>query len=128
MDTDELVDVWRRIIVGDSKSWVLFENGTCVILTQPGPDLAAQATALLEEWGPVQVGTPSADFNVIHLAEQPGWVVTCHHADILNYVPPDEIDSPEPAEVFIGLTGRTMRDQDARDLQVAHVEDRRDAS
>jgi hypothetical protein len=128
MDAEELVEVWRQIIVGDSKSWVLFENGTCVILMQPESDLAAQATALLEEWGPVQVATPSADFNVIELAEQPGWVVTCHHPDILTYVPPDEFATPEPAEVLVGLAGRSMRDQDASDPHVVHVEDKRAAS
>ena len=35
-----------------------------MILMQPETDLAAQAVALLREFGAVQVGTPSADFNV----------------------------------------------------------------
>jgi len=128
MDTDDLVGVWRSIIRGGDKSWVLFEQGTCVILVQPEPDLAAQATALLKEWGPVQVGTDSADFDVIALAEFPGWVVSCHHPDILNYVAPDEFDEPEPADFMIGLIGRSMRDADARELQLVHVEDRRVAN
>jgi hypothetical protein len=127
MDTDELVNVWRAIIVGEGKSWVLFEHGTCVVLMQPENDLSAQAIALLEEWGPVQVGTDSADFNVVELGVHPGWVVTCYHPDILVYVPPEEFDSPEPAEIMIGLVGRSMRDQDAAELHVVHVEDRRDA-
>lgn len=54
-----LVDIWREIIVGDEKSWVLFENGTCVILMEPGADLAAQATQIIREWGPVHAGSPS---------------------------------------------------------------------
>lgn len=121
MDND-LVEIWRSIIVGGEISWVMFEQGTCVILMQPESDLAAQATAILAEWGPVQVGTPSADFNIIELAGGSGWVVTCHHPDILNYVPPDEEGT---AEVMIGLMGRATRDQDAQELKVAHVEDKR---
>jgi hypothetical protein len=124
MESEDLVKAWRAIIQGDSKSWVLFEHGTCVILTQPEADLAAQATALLKEWGPVQVATPSADFNVIELAEYPGWVVTCHHPDILNYVSSDEFDSPVPGDMMVGLIGRSKRDQDAAELHVVHVEDK----
>ena len=55
--TDSLIETWRQIIVGGQKSWVLFENGTCVILMNPEADLRRQATELLKEWGPVQ-GAP----------------------------------------------------------------------
>jgi hypothetical protein len=120
---DSLVDTWRRIIVGEGKAWVLFEHGTCVILTSPAPDLAAQATALLKEWGPVVVGTPAGDFNVIKLDDDPGWVVTSHHPDILMYVGPDEFPEGEvPDDMVIGLIGRAKRHQDAEELQVLHVE------
>src|SRR3954470_5207367 len=107
---DDLVEAWRSSIAGEGKSWVLFEHGTCVIFTNATGDIEKQAHDLLAEWGPVQVATPSADFNVIELAEQPGWVVTCHPPDILNYVSPDEM-GPEPAEIMVGLIGRGMRDQ-----------------
>ncbi len=127
MKPDQLVEAWRSIIVGGDKCWVLFEHGTCVILTQPEADLAAQATELLKEW-PVQAGTDSGDFDVIALAEFPGWVVTCQHPDILDYVSPDEFDEREPADVLVGLIGRSVRDQDARDPHVVHVEDKRSAS
>ena len=62
MDRNALIGAWRDCIRGADKSWVLFAQGTCVILTQPEPDLAAQAWALLAEWGAVQVGTPAGDF------------------------------------------------------------------
>ena len=32
------IDVWRRIIADPEKSWVLFDNGTCVILVEPVED------------------------------------------------------------------------------------------
>lgn len=43
MDRNALIGAWRDCIRGADKSWVLFAQGTCVILTQPEPDLAAQA-------------------------------------------------------------------------------------
>jgi hypothetical protein len=122
---DDLIALWRGIINDNSKSWVLFEHGTCVTLMQPGADLAVQATALLAEWGPMQVGTPSADFNVVELANSQGWVVTCHHPDILAYVPANEANTPQTPEMLIGLIGRSIRAQDAEELNVIHVEDKR---
>jgi hypothetical protein len=118
---DDLVETWRSIIVGENKSWVLFEHGTCVIFTNATGDLAKQATDLLAEWGPVQVGTDAGDFDVVELAEHPGWVVTCHHPDILTYVDQEEVGA-QAAEIMIGLIGRSKRDQDAHELTVVHVE------
>lgn len=120
-----LVDRWRDIIQDTEKSWVLFRNGTCVILIQPEGDLAAQATELMKEWGPVYVGTPAADFNVINLAPAPGWIVTCHHQDILTYVSPDEMMGAEPNDLMVGLLGRSKRDRDAQELKIIHIDDRR---
>jgi hypothetical protein len=119
-----LVDVWRRIIVGEGKSWVLFEHGTCVILMEPGADLAAQATEILREFGPVYAGSPAGDFTTITLEDHPGWVVTGHHPDVLNYVAPQE--APEATDLTVGLLGRSKRDQDGREPKVVHVEDKRD--
>jgi hypothetical protein len=123
-DMDQpLVDTWRRVIVGEGKSWVLFEHGTCVIFTGPAEDLAARATALMQEWGPVVAGTPAGDFNVIKLQDDPGWVVTSHHPDILTYVSAEEFEEgQEQPDMLIGLLGRGKRHQDAEELQIVHIE------
>ncbi len=122
---DALVDVWRRIIVGSGKSWVLFQHGTCVILMQPEHDLAAQAIEIMKEWGPVHAGSSAGDFSTIALEDYPGWVVTGHHPDMLNYVSPEELATEAPSDLVVGLLGRSKRDQDGEDPQVVHVEDRR---
>jgi len=122
----ELVEAWRATINGPEKSWVLFENGTCVILLEPEADLAAQATALLREFGPVHAGSSFGDFSTITLEDGRGWVITCHHNDILTFVGPDEA-SPDAQDVVIGLLGRSKRGQDAEQLRVLHVEDKRHA-
>jgi len=120
-----LIEVWRSIIVGDGKSWVLFKNGTCVILVESEADLSAQALALMKERGPVQAGSSAGDFETIELMNAPGWVVTSHHNDILTYVAPDEIEQYDSTDLVVGLIGRGKRDKDARELEIIHVEDRR---
>jgi hypothetical protein len=124
MEGTELVEAWRVTINGPGKSWVLFENGTCVILMEPEADLAAQATALLRAYGPVRAGSSFGDFSTITLEDGRGWVVTRHHNDILTFVGPDEV-SRDAEEVVVGLLGRSKRGQDAEDLRVLHVEDKR---
>ncbi len=122
-ERSDLIDTWRRIIVGEGKSWVLFEQGTCVIFTRPVQDLTGEAMALLREWGPVVPGTSAGDFNVIALQDDPGWVVTSHHADILTYVGTDEFpEGAAPEDMLVGLIGRAKRHQDAQELRVIHIE------
>ena len=129
-EDEELVATWRKLIGDDTKSWVLFENGTCVALADaaPGDDLAERARAIMREWGPVVVGTDAADFNVLPLSDYPGWVVTCHHPDILVYLSPDDMVTEDTPEMMIGLIGRSRRDLDAQELNVVHVEDGRGRS
>jgi len=125
-EIESRVALWRALIQGEQKSWVLFEHGTCLILMQPEADLAAQARQIMAAWGPVQVGTPSADFNVIALPDPPGgWVVTGHHPDMLNYVAPGDGSGPRPPDLVVGLIGRGSRDQDAQGLRIVHIEDKR---
>ena len=119
VDTEALIGTWRTLL-DPTKSWVLFEHGTCVIPVEPGTDLATQAVDLLREFGPVQVGTPAGDFGVLELEDTTGWAVTGHHPDVLTYVAPDEV--AETTDTAVGLLGRAKRDEDGRALRVVHVE------
>ena len=122
-------DVWYTFIKDKQKSWLLFENGTCVVLVDPAEDLEKQAKDLLAEYGPVHPGSPAADFSVIDLKDFPGWIVTGHHPHILNYVSPDEIKSnASPIDFVAGITGRQHRDADARGLKVVYVNDQTSSS
>jgi hypothetical protein len=125
----DYVDSWRKALISaDTKSWVLFENGTVVVLMAPEDNLKSQALDLLKEWGPVHVGSPTGDFSVIPLSNHSGWIVTCHHNDILTYVAPSEIKEDKPSDVMVGLHGRSKRGWDAHDLKVIHIEDNRKAT
>jgi hypothetical protein len=120
------VRTWRSLIQGAEKSWVLFAGGTCVVLPDPTleGELAGRARALLAEHGPVHAGSPSGDFSVIPLEPPRGWVVTGDHPDLLVHVRPEEV-APGASDLAIGLLGRSRRADDARALEVVHVEDRR---
>ena len=120
-----LINTWQTIIQCEQKTWVLFENGTCLILTEPQQDLATQAKAIMSEWGPVYYGSCSGNFIVINLLNCPGWVVTGDHPDLLSYVSPDEFEEDEPSDFIIGLRGKKKQDADAKYLKIIYIEDKR---
>lgn len=123
-DVEAIMAGWRRILEGQGKSWVVFANGTCVVLAEPQGDLKEQAIELLKVWGPAHAGTPSGDFWVVELENNGGHVVESHHPDIMTYLPPEE-DEEGTSEMIMGLIGRSKRDLDAQELKVVHVEDGR---
>ncbi|WP_454320399.1 hypothetical protein [Streptomyces phaeoluteigriseus] len=123
VNSKELIDVWQRLLADPHKSWVLFEHGTCVVLTAPEGEPADQATALLKQFGPARAGSSAGDFGVIDLEDIEGWVVTGHHNDVLTYVGPDE--PQDQSEIAVGLYGRAKRHRDGTELHVVHVEDKR---
>ena len=121
----DYVKIWRKLIIGDNKSWVLFEDGTCVILMEPKEDLAAQAIDIMKEYGPVHIGSASADMEITKLTKYPGWVVTGHHPDILNYISPDELKNDDTDDIVVGFLGRSTREADSKSLNIIHIEDKR---
>ena len=122
MEKQKLIEMCQQSINDINKHWVLFEYGTCVIVMQPQGktewELEAQAKALLSEFGPVHVGTPSGDFRTVVLDNDLGWVVTCHHPDILTFV---GLEDGEDNQLTLGLMGRSWRDLDSKELQVIAV-------
>ncbi|MEZ5832587.1 MAG: hypothetical protein R3D05_15545 [Dongiaceae bacterium] len=102
---------------------------------------------ILRTWGPVHAGSSSGDFTVAPSEEHPGWLVLCHHPDIITYVDPAEMGMDPPSssdipllswarrmgrrflaggtstDLAVGLVGRGKRGKDARTLQIIHVHD-----
>lgn len=103
-------------------SWVLFKNGTCVMLLRPEGDAQEQAIKILKEHGLVVEGTSSGDFEVTKIPEINGWVVTGDYPGIMVYVPLEE--GKKKDDVEIGLIGRTKRETDAKVLEVVYVEEK----
>jgi hypothetical protein len=123
VNTERRIELWQKLLADPPTSWVLFEHGTCVVLTTPEGDLAEQATELLKVFGPVHAGSPAADFGVLRLKDAEGWLVTGDHDDVLTHVGPDE--PHDQSEIAVGLFGRSKRHQDGTELHVVHVEDTR---
>ncbi|WP_437033435.1 hypothetical protein [Streptomyces sp. enrichment culture] len=123
VNPETLIDVWQRLLADPGKSYVLFEHGTCVVLTAPEGELAEQAVALLRQFGPVRAGSSAGDFGVIDPRDADGWIVTGHHNDVLTYVGPDE--PQDRSDLAVGLLGRSKRHRDATGLNVVHVRDGR---
>src|SRR5690554_2811038 len=114
---DLYIERWKRLLAHQNHSWVLFAHGTCVVLTQPGADLARQAADLIGQW-PVHAGSNLGDFGVVALTDAPGWVITCAHADIQTWLASEEGSVEKTSELAIGLHGRCKRDQDAHEKRV----------
>lgn len=125
IEATKLIEIYNNIIDdGSEKSWVIYKNGTVVIFMEPVEDLKKAANDIMIEYGPVHPGTPSGDFTTIDLVKDPGYIVACHHPDVLSYVGPDEFEG-EFDEVTVGIQGRIKRAQDAADLEVIHVQNNR---
>jgi hypothetical protein len=125
VDKAELIEVWRAMLGGIGGAWVLFENGTCVTLADPGADPAAKAMAILRESGPTGIQSAVADFaGTIEVPDGSGWVVASRHADINTFVGRGEVAPGTPDEA-VGRLGSSKRAQDTEQLRVLNVEDKR---
>lgn len=108
-----------------NKSWVLFENQTVVMLDDatPSASLASQrATEIMKNYGPVHVGTPAGEFNVLSDEDSKGWIVTTGHCEnMFTFIDKKQVNH-EGGMFVIGLLGRAMRNKDGKQAQVIHVE------
>lgn len=118
----DLVQIYKKIIIDPLMSWVLFKNGTCVMLLSPQEDIQAQAIKILKEHGRVVAGTPSGDFEVTKIPDINGWVVTGDYPGIMMYVPLAE--GRKKGDFEIGMIGRTKRELDAKEFGVIYVEEK----
>ena len=116
-NSEELIDIYRKVISFKLKNWVVFENGTCVIIYNPKGNLKTEASDVLKKYGTVTAGSSSADFTLIKADS--GWIVAGDQPGILNYVSESEGDGKEDYE--IGLIGRDKKDRDSRELIVIHI-------
>lgn len=128
-DVDPRIDLWRRLLNNNKKSWVLFEHGTCLILMKPESDLDKQAREIMSTDGPVRAGSAMGDFSIQKLVEPfTGYIVTGHHPDMINYISSedDRLNGQgitEQNTFIVGILGRTDRDEDSKSLNIVHIED-----
>ena len=122
--SEEFVDAFRATL-GPDTCWVLFANGTVVILPNPASksreSLAEDAKAFIKQNGPVVPGTPLGDFNVVSGNKVAGSFVTNHSEHLLTFVPQSVVNELG-GDMVVGLYGRSQRHKDAQDCEVVHVE------
>jgi hypothetical protein len=126
-EIDPRIDLWRRLLDNNTKSWVLFEHGTCLVLMEPESDLGKQAREFLSTDGPIRAGTAMGDFAIQDLdAPFTGWIVTGHHPDMINYIAPEDSRlNGQESSFLVGMLGRSDRDEDSQSLKIVHIEDNR---
>lgn len=119
----ELIHHVRLSINPRFQDWVLFKNGTYIIFDDADAisDLEGEAIKVIKSFGPVYIGTPSADFDVTDLNKTEGWIVSGHTYGMYTYVSPNEIKSPTPNITAIGLYGRSKKDLDGRNPLIIHI-------
>lgn len=114
------IEAWQELIV-EPYPWVLFANGTCVILAKPNDNLEEQATALLRSLFS-RDGEAFGDFGVHPLDAQRGWIVTSPHPDIVTLVTFDEVPEEYREDTLsIASHARAKRKVDADSCRVIHV-------
>ena len=123
VEPKSLLDNVRLAINPKYQNWVLFENGTYIIFDDISKiaDIKEEAIKQMKEYGPVYVGGSAGDFNVIHLNQTEGWVVSGHGYGMYTYVNPSELDSDSPNDITIGLFGRSKRNKDGQNPNIIYI-------
>lgn len=121
-EENEYAALFKRVVRGPGKSFVVFEHGTVVVFAAAASEIELRAAAieLMKQYGPVHVGSPAGDFGVVTLPDGLGAAVTSHHDDILTLLTAEELAGA--SELAVGIIGRGKRGQDAAELAIVHVE------
>ena len=123
---EALVAIWRQLITDETKSWILFQNGTVVVIDDPPENISEAVISLMDRWGRKSPGMPTGNFTVFALGAVPGWVVTSHFIsgfDILTYVSPKELADADPPADAVGHVGCEKRERDATARVIVHIEE-----
>jgi len=114
-----------RKVMSTKSAWVLFSNGTFVVLDKPeeGRSLEEQALEAINKYGQVMAGGPPGDFNVIR-TDHGCSVVTGHCPYMYTCVLEDE-ENGKGMDMMIGLYGRGKRQKDFIEKKVVHIEEQR---
>ena len=124
-DSSKLISHIKLAINPQFSHWVLFANGTYIIVEDTSvTDDAIYCTKIMREYGPVYAGSPAGDFFVTHLTKTEGWVVGGHYNGMYTYVNPEELkgtNKKNPTDTDIGLFGRNKREIDGKDCKIIYI-------
>ena len=120
LTTQELIKYTQLAINPKYENWILFENGTSIIIedTSDSKEIKTQGLEKMKKFGPVRAGGSAGDFNVITLKETEGWLVSGHGYGMYTYVHPKELPEDNPDDYVIGLYGRSKRNLDGLHFKI----------
>lgn len=123
LSSEELLSKVQQSIIPVYKNWVLFKNGTYVILDDISgiPDVAQEALRLLEAYRPKSaVETTNWDYSISHLDRVEGWSVYGRGYGIYTYVNPNEmIDAASPPNIIV--FSKNKRTLDENNPQIIYI-------
>jgi hypothetical protein len=132
MTEKELINHISLAINPDHRDWVVFANGTYIILDDSlKDDPSNNALEILKEFGPVYRGSPAGNISITKLVKTPGWSVGGHYNGMYTYVHPDELlgaGMVDFSDLDVGLYARAKRDKDSRDLKIIYINTRRNVA
>ena len=110
----ELIKHVKLAINPSFENWILFKNGTYIIIedTSEEKEIEKEGLEKMIEFGPAHAGGPAGDFGTITLNKTEGWVVSGHGYGMYTYVHPSELEKENPEDYEIGLYGRSKRNSD----------------
>lgn len=111
----QLLEKIQQSIIPVYKNWVLFKNGTYVILDDISniSDVAQEALRLLAAYRPKSaMEKPDWDYSISHLDRVEGWSVYGNGYGIYTYVHPSEmIEAPAPPNIIVFSKNKRMMDE-----------------
>lgn len=121
--SDEILIERIKLVIKPNYNWVLFSNGTVVILDKARSEdnVEDQAIALMKQFGPVYAGTSAGDMTIKQFNKPYGWLVSGHGPGIFTYVHPSELQISNPEDILVGIHGRSKRDKDSKEMRIIHV-------
>lgn len=121
----EIINHVMKAINPKFKDWVLFSNGTYIILEDTLiKDKKEKAIEIMKEYGPVYPGSPAGDMNITKLTHTKGWVVGGHYYGMYTYIHPKQLEErgiKKPGDLEVGLLGRKFRDNDGKELKIIYI-------
>jgi hypothetical protein len=123
MEETELIERIKMALSPKVRNWVLFSNGTVVVIDDMTKEenLKEKAIKHMKELGPVYPGSEAGDFGTIRLVNIDGWMVYGYGYGMYTYVHPHELKNSNPNDIEIGIYGRCKRHKDSEELYIIYI-------
>lgn len=121
-DGEKYVSLFRSGFL-EPHAWVMFANGTSVVIVEPSNAIEEQARKILADTYPSNAHLDYEDVGIRNLANNTGWLITSKNPDICNLILIEDIEVDSSTDTLsIAVYAKRLRRQDWLDRRVIHVE------